>query len=343
MKKVQLWSVQRDTEGKLVSASHVPSVEKTETEEHLEDLLVRSPDLLMDNLTLIGRQIETKGGPLDLLGIDHADGRLIVFELKREKFTRVAVAQAIDYASDLSDMDVDDFVKMIEENSGRNGIDKIEDFAGWYSKTFPYRESVLEDQPKMVLVGIGADPRAVRIINFLAEFGIEISFLMFNAFQQDNSLFFASQVESVPPKSEKAKSEAENLEAFCSYTKEAGLYEFISEVADFIEQKTRARKKQGNTTIAFNLTEHTDEGGAKKRTYINIWLKKKQSVTLTFYEPALRAIGGTISLLKDNFECTETSTDLNLPVPEDKWTDIKKPLEKVLDKMVRERQNNTSD
>ena len=85
MKKIQLWSVDR-TEGKL-SATAVESVDTTKTEQDLEELLVASPDLLMDGLTLIGRQISTDGGPLDLLGID-ADGRLVVFELKRGTLTR---------------------------------------------------------------------------------------------------------------------------------------------------------------------------------------------------------------------------------------------------------------
>ena len=72
MQKIQLWSVER-AEGKL-SATAVESVDNTETEQDLEDLLVASPDLLMEGLTLIGRQVATAGGPLDLLGID-ADGR----------------------------------------------------------------------------------------------------------------------------------------------------------------------------------------------------------------------------------------------------------------------------
>ena len=99
MQKIQLWSVER-AEGKL-SATAVESVDNTETEQDLEDLLVASPDLLMEGLTLIGRQVATAGGPLDLLGID-ADGRLVVFELKRGTLTRDAVAQALDYASDLA-------------------------------------------------------------------------------------------------------------------------------------------------------------------------------------------------------------------------------------------------
>ena len=84
-----------------------------------------SPDLLMDGLTLIGRQVSTDGGPLDLLGID-ADGRLVVFELKRGTLTRDAVAQVLDYASGLATLDTVRFGALIEKHSGRHGVDRIE-------------------------------------------------------------------------------------------------------------------------------------------------------------------------------------------------------------------------
>ena len=50
--------------------------------------------MLMPGLTLVGRQTPTGSGWLDLLGVDE-DGKLVVFELKRGKLTREAVAQAI--------------------------------------------------------------------------------------------------------------------------------------------------------------------------------------------------------------------------------------------------------
>ena len=84
MKTIQLWAVDQDTDKP--SASPVKRVDNTETEKSLEDLLVTSPELLMPDLTLIGRQVPTEGGPLDLLGID-SDGRLVVFELKRGTLT----------------------------------------------------------------------------------------------------------------------------------------------------------------------------------------------------------------------------------------------------------------
>lgn len=167
MKKVKLWSV-KNTDGKM-KAEYVPDVDNTDTEQILEDLLVESPELLMDELSLIGRQIPTEGGPLDLLGVDE-DGGLVVFELKRGTLTRDAVAQILDYASDLVAMEQDRFAKLVEESSGKYGIDPIEDFADWYSQNFPNRDSVFETPPRMVLVGLGVDRRALRIVELPCEY-----------------------------------------------------------------------------------------------------------------------------------------------------------------------------
>ena len=61
--------------------------------------------MLERGLRLVGRQtLMTGGGYLDLLAVD-GNGRLVVFELKRGFLSRDAVAQVIDYASDLNAMD----------------------------------------------------------------------------------------------------------------------------------------------------------------------------------------------------------------------------------------------
>ena len=83
MDEVKIWAIESSGVVELASA------EKAETEKILEDTLVSNPNLLMEGLTLIGRQTPTQGGPLDLLGVDE-EGRLIVFELKRGTLSRDA-------------------------------------------------------------------------------------------------------------------------------------------------------------------------------------------------------------------------------------------------------------
>lgn len=338
MKRVRLWSVRRDDTGDL-AAHDVPSVEHTETEEIFETVLVRSPDLLMDGLRLIGRQVPTEGGPLDLLGVDQ-DGRLVVFELKRGSLTREAVAQVLDYASDLNGMDADRFAKLVEDSSGRGGVDRVEDFADWYSQTFPDREGVLQDTPRMVLVGLGVDARALRIVNFLAEAGIDISLLTFHAFRQDDCLFLARQVESVaPPPPPIPPTKEGNLQALRANAAQRGVSDFIDEVAAFVEERTPAYKWPGKTGYAFALTEYTDEGRPSQRVYINVSLdwKRRGCLYIIFQERAVHAAGDALTAMRNSFpeQCkTNKYNCLEVIVPRDKWADLKIVLENVLQRMV---------
>ena len=194
MKRIQLWLVSKD--GAAVSAVPVDEVQNTETEQLLEDILVASPELVEPGLKLIGRQVPTDGGPLDLLGVDQ-NGRLTVFELKRGTLTRDAVAQSLDCASDLKTYEFERLAALVREYSGRIGIDKIEDFEDWYSREYPGSTDALAEAPRIVLIGLGVDDRARRIVQFLAERGTEIQLLTFYGFRRDDQLFLAR--ESVTP------------------------------------------------------------------------------------------------------------------------------------------------
>ena len=83
----------------------------------LEVVLVANPDMLMRGLTLVGRQVPVETGYVDLLGIDE-DGRLVVFELKREKLTRDAVAQILDYCTYLEALSDSELATLLAERRG---------------------------------------------------------------------------------------------------------------------------------------------------------------------------------------------------------------------------------
>ena len=187
----QLWAVS-DSNGE---ATQVESRVRADTERLLEDTLVNQPSMLMPGLTLVGRQTPVAGGYLDLLGID-SDGRLVVFELKRGTLTRDAVAQVIDYASDLESRDIADLYEHIADRSGSNGIDRIEDFDDWYSQRF---EGQNLKPVRMALVGLGVDDNATRMVKYLANQGAEIDLLMFQAFEHNGQTFLARRVEWESP------------------------------------------------------------------------------------------------------------------------------------------------
>lgn len=189
MDEIKIWAI----EGSQVSL--VQPTNRMDSEKHLEEILVKNPELLMPGLTLVGRQTQTEGGPLDLLGVD-SDGRLVVFELKRGMLSRNAVAQIIDYVSYLEDMDLDALVSHISDKSGAHSIDKIDDFEKWYTENENIEVDSLDSlRPlRMFLVGLGVDDKTERMVNFLTKNGMDISLLTFYGFEQDGKVLLARQM-----------------------------------------------------------------------------------------------------------------------------------------------------
>ncbi|MCB0605823.1 MAG: DUF91 domain-containing protein, partial [Saprospiraceae bacterium] len=60
--------------------------------EHLEKWIKTKPEILGNDILIIGEQVYTKSGPLDFLGIDN-NGNLVIVELKRDKLARLVLAQ----------------------------------------------------------------------------------------------------------------------------------------------------------------------------------------------------------------------------------------------------------
>ncbi len=343
MKQIRLWTIQSTT-GSKPAAVALPSAKKTETEALLESLLVQSPELLLEGLTLIGRQIPTAGGPLDLLGID-SDGRLIVFELKRGTLTRDAVAQVLDYASDLAEVEGERFARLIEDCSGRDGIDRIEDFDDWYAENYPNGPSLLSEPPRMMLVGLGVDDRARRIVGYLSESGLNISLLTFHGFEKDGELMLARQIEAVQPaapprESSGAYSKQANLESLRKRAHELQVAGLLEEAQAFLDSAIPGYKWPGKTAYAFSLTEHTDSGNPSLRVYVSLALDPAmpETLKLIFLERAVGAIGEPLEAFRDKFgddySFDEKYKQVELRVTKANWGEMRTALRTLLDLMV---------
>jgi hypothetical protein len=273
MKEVKLWVLERDQNKNLVPIP-VDTLDHTETEKQLEELLVRNPEILMPGLTLIGRQTPIEGGALDLLGVDE-DGNLVVYELKRGTLSRDAVAQVIDYASFLASSDSESLSEHISQRSGNGGIEKIEDFESWYQERFPNNPEGYSNQPSMVLVGLSADDRTRRMVDFLSKGGLAISLITFHAFNKGDNIFLARQVEFQvhgPTVEQKKYTKSNNLQVVKATASRIGSGRLLETMAHFFRNNLPAYEWPSHSGFSYSLIERTERGTPSYRVYVAIYV-----------------------------------------------------------------------
>ena len=289
--ELKIWALRDGTE-----AEAVASVSGVELEDILEATLVSRPEMLESGLQLVGRQTPTEGGPLDLLGVDEG-GRLVVFELKREKLTREAVTQCIDYASALDEMTPEELAAFIAEHSGSDGIEKIDDFEEWYQNLFA--ENELDDllPPRLTLVGLGVDERAERMANFLRKGGIDISVLTFHGFERGGETLLARQVEverdtAVRTGQRTYRSAAERRVRLQERLAELGLASLFADVDETLRNALPdVARNYGSYGVSYSLP-----AGSNRRRFCHLWVENA-GLTVHWY-PAMNYGPDVVDSLK---------------------------------------------
>lgn len=205
--ELRIWRIADEHDAHLLAKAP-----RMDTERDLEDILAQNPELLGDGVALVGRQIRTEGGPLDLLGVT-SDGTLVVYELKRGGTPRDAITQALDYASSLDEMSDIELADHVGAHSGENGIPEIDDFANWYADHSSNGDLSRRGRTAVCCVGIGVDDATLRIAKWLRGAGVGISIIEFAAYQRDGEQLLARYVEledaSSPAKAAQDRSPAD--------------------------------------------------------------------------------------------------------------------------------------
>jgi hypothetical protein len=332
-----MWAVEPGDAGRPI-AKTIEEISTTETERLLEDILVESPELLMSGVSLVGRQIPTQGGPLDLVGID-SEGRAVVFELKRGTLTRDAVAQVLDYVSDVVSMEPEDFARLIEKSAGVNGIPEIEDFSDWFGREFPDGAEFDPARTRMVLIGLGADERAKRIVNYLADKGIDIQLLTFHAFKKGGEVFIARQIETKKPVTTTpggAATKEDNQRHLHQLADEMKCRSILEDIARFIDERLPAYKWPGKSAYSFSLQERTAEGRPSLRAYVTLYVHRKQKgfVSLTLTDRAMAAAGDALARFREAVPYTVMPHDKTIPFQVDidakRWPDVQPHFDQLL-------------
>lgn len=130
----------------------------------LEPWIQSNPEILSTDISVIGRQVTSKSGPIDLLAID-SSGNLVVIELKRDRLPREALAQAIDYASDIATWSVEKISEVCTSNTGKT-LEEI------FEEQFPdiELESInINSTQRILLVGFSIEASLERMIEWLSD------------------------------------------------------------------------------------------------------------------------------------------------------------------------------
>lgn len=146
-------------------------------EKRLEQWILTDPTVLDLDMLIIGNQVRTDyGGYIDILGLNR-DGDLVIVELKRQKTPREIVAQCLDYASWVCDLQYDDIVDLY-----KNG-DLAEAFREKFEEPLP---ETLNSNHQIVIVAASLDDSTERIIQYLADKAdLNINAVFFNIFSLD--------------------------------------------------------------------------------------------------------------------------------------------------------------
>jgi hypothetical protein len=140
----------------------------------LEEWIATNPEILGQDVIVIGRQVLTRSGPLDLLAIDRS-GNIIVIELKRDRLPREVLAQAIDYASDIATWGVDKISEISTKYTGKS----LDDLVSEYFPDIDLETLNINQSQRIILVGFSIDSALERMISWLSDsYGVSINAML---------------------------------------------------------------------------------------------------------------------------------------------------------------------
>jgi hypothetical protein len=229
--EIKTWEL---TDGKLTSAT-TDLVNQGRFEQDLETWLVSNPEIIGTDIMLIGRQVNTKSGPIDILGVDKS-GNTVIIEIKRSGLPCEALAQAIDYASNVAGWTVERLSEVYSTFASGS-------FTDAFSKAFPdvdIDNVSLNSTQRIILVGFSIETSLERMIEWLSNsYGVNINAAVLSYVRTksgDELLMKTSIIEGqeLPPKNK-----------FGTLTKEAFLEKSVPELRSFFQAVLDQSEEKG--------------------------------------------------------------------------------------------------
>lgn len=170
----------------LVEQDNMKRIAESEldTEANLEQRLVRTDGARIGEVEVlyIARQESPgEGGIFDILGVDK-QGNTVIVELKRDRAPRDIVAQALEYASEIRNVEYDylneRFQDFLREEQGYSDPVEMPSLRDAHAQYFDLSEQLSErefnDEQRLVVVGTDFRDVSLNMADFLREHGIDV-------------------------------------------------------------------------------------------------------------------------------------------------------------------------
>ena len=170
-----------DNEGKFIQFTEQDFKEKNK-EIDLEILLENNPEYFFENtkILIIGKQVTTNLNTfIDLIGIDE-QGNTVVIELKRDKTPRETLAQLIEYASFIENLDYEQLNEIFHNYSGEEV--GLEEYHQQYYENGNNQNISWNKSSKLVIVAQDITPEIKQTSLYLRKKGIDVYCVEFKYF-----------------------------------------------------------------------------------------------------------------------------------------------------------------
>ena len=247
--EIKLWQIEENTP-KSVDHSTL------DLESRLERWIRQDIGLVNDDLLVIGQQVKTAGGIMDLLAVD-SDANLVILELKKGQTPREVVAQALDYASWVQDLTLE-----AVENIASDFLGPDKSFDQAFTEKFgDGLPEIINGQQRMYIVASSLDSATERIIKYLSEtHGVDLNAATFAYFKTDSMEWLGRSMlldeETVRTRAEnRTPSKRITLEELRDIAKEnsvVGLWDKAFDEFDSVSQgKPRSRGRSRDSKLHF--------------------------------------------------------------------------------------------
>ena len=153
----------------------------------LESWLENNPNSIIEDgrLLFIGRQVSTNlGKSIDLLALDRS-GNTVILELKRDKTPRDTIAQALEYAAYIANLEYERLEELLRKDSENESLSLSDKHRDYFQLGSDEGVSFNKEQ-RIVIVGYDVTPEIRQTAVFLRNKGIRVTCIEFEYFQTDS-------------------------------------------------------------------------------------------------------------------------------------------------------------